>query len=370
MIRHDKATTKLKIIFDGSAKVDGLPSLYDCLYVGPSLTLSLLGVLLPFRVNNIAVVADQEKAFLQISLHPEDRDVVRFLCFKNIKDIDFNNFDENEFTEFRFTRILFGLAPSPFLLSATLIKHMTQFIKEDIIFVETLLNSLHVDDVNVGARCVEAGYKFYLKTKRKFLKDGFNLRKFCSYSRVLEQIVTKGLQEDISNEKFILVLQWDKFDISKMCEKILKVLTKRSLIQFIRGIFDPLGLLNRVIAKLKILFQDICYKKLALDDFLSQSYLSVFYDIVNSLREVQKVLFKRVYCIQTIEDPIVSVQVHGFCDASERAYRCCVYLRFLLKSNFVKVVLVSAKSRVSPLRKVTIPRLELLGNLLLSRYRL
>ena len=82
---------------------------------------------------------------------------------------------------------------------------------------------------------------------------------------------------------------------------------------------------------------------------------------------MQKVLFERIYCIQTIEDNIVSVQVHGFCDGSERAYGCCVYLRILFRSSFVKVVLVSAKSGVSPLRKVTIPRLELLGNFLLPR---
>ena len=84
---------------------------------------------------------DLEKTFLQNSLHPEDRDVVIFLWFKNNNDIDFNNFNENEFMEFRFTRILFGLAPTPFLLSATLLNTwVSSFIKEEPIFVETLLN--------------------------------------------------------------------------------------------------------------------------------------------------------------------------------------------------------------------------------------
>ena len=96
----------------------------------------LFGVLLRFRVHNISIVGDLEKAFLQISLHPEDRDWVRFLWLKNIKDIDFNNFGESEFIEFWFALILFGLALSPFLLSATLIKHMSRrFIKEDPIIV-------------------------------------------------------------------------------------------------------------------------------------------------------------------------------------------------------------------------------------------
>ena len=82
-----------------------------------------------------------EKTFLQNSLHPEDRDVVIFLWFKNNNDIDFNNFNENEFMEFRFTRILFGLAPTPFLLPATLLNTwVSSFIKEEPIFVETLFN--------------------------------------------------------------------------------------------------------------------------------------------------------------------------------------------------------------------------------------
>ena len=123
--------------------------------------------------------------------------------------------------------------------------------------------------------------------------------------------------------------------------------------QFIPSIFDPLGLLNPVIVKLKILFQDASYEKFAWDDDLPQSYLSVIYNIVNGLREEQKVLFERVYCIQTIEDLVVSIQFHAFCDASERAYGCCCYLRFLLKSDFV--ALVSAT------------QIELLDSLLSSR---
>ena len=65
------------------------------------------------------------------------------------------------------------------------------------------------------------------------------------------------------------------------------VLTKRCLIQFIPSIFDPLGLLNPVIVKLKILFQDVSCEKFSWDDILPESYLSIFYFMVNGLREVQ-----------------------------------------------------------------------------------
>ena len=81
IIRDDKSTTKLRIVFYASSKRQG-PSLNDCLYSGPSLTASLFSVLMKFRERNVALVADVEKAFLQISLDPEHRDYVRFLWFK------------------------------------------------------------------------------------------------------------------------------------------------------------------------------------------------------------------------------------------------------------------------------------------------
>ena len=105
-------------------------------------------------------------------------------------------------------------------MPTTLIKHTSQFIKEKSIFVETLLNSLYVDDVNTGASSEE---EILLEESYNFAKVGFSLRKFRSNSCELEKIVTQEMQEDISNENCILGLQWDKFDdriifvISKIC---------------------------------------------------------------------------------------------------------------------------------------------------------
>ena len=64
----------------------------------------------------------------------------------------------------------------------------------------------------------------------------------------------------------------------------------------------------------------------------------------------------------------MSYQLHGFSDVSEKAYGCCIYLKCITKSNFISSSLVTSKSRVSPIkRELLIPRLELLGNLILSR---
>lgn len=96
----DKKSTKLRVVFDASAKNKGC-SLNDCLYKGPCLNPLLYDVLLRFRVHTIGLTADIEKAYLQISVYPEHRDYLRFLWYNDI-------FDESTLAKFRYTRVIFG----------------------------------------------------------------------------------------------------------------------------------------------------------------------------------------------------------------------------------------------------------------------
>ena len=76
----------------------------------------------------------------------------------------------------------------------------------------------------------------------------------------------------------------------------------------------------------------------------------------------------RCYRYSDVNDPIVHIELHGFSDASKAAYACCLYLKFVTKSSGTKVSFVAAKSRIVPTsKKQSIPRLELLGNLILSQ---
>ena len=84
VIRRDKETTKLRIVFDGSAKENG-PSLNECLNAGPSLYQGILEILLRFRMFRVGLIGDIEKAFLMVSVAPEDRDVLRFLWVDDIQ---------------------------------------------------------------------------------------------------------------------------------------------------------------------------------------------------------------------------------------------------------------------------------------------
>ena len=78
VIHTDKSTTKLRIVYDASAKANGTPSLNECLHVGPKFNQNLLDILIRFRAHRVAVTADIEKAFLMVSVEKSDRDALRF----------------------------------------------------------------------------------------------------------------------------------------------------------------------------------------------------------------------------------------------------------------------------------------------------
>ena len=120
VVKEERDTTKVRIVFDASAKEFG-PSLNECLYKGPQLTPLLFNILLRFRSKVIALTADIEKAFHQISVENDDRDYLRFLWFDDVFS------DQPTIVRNRFARVIFGVTSSPFLLNGTIKQHVKQF---------------------------------------------------------------------------------------------------------------------------------------------------------------------------------------------------------------------------------------------------
>ena len=120
VVRHDKDTTKVRVVYNASAKSNG-PSLNDCLHVGPKFNQKINELLFRFWSYSVALVADIEKAFLMISVHPNDRDVLRFLWVEDPFDNDV------KLVTMRFTRVVFGVSSSPFLLNATIKHHLEAY---------------------------------------------------------------------------------------------------------------------------------------------------------------------------------------------------------------------------------------------------
>ena len=376
VVKSDKTTSKVRIVFDASAKSADSPSLNDCLVTGPSLTPALLGVLLRFRAHNVAIVGDVEKAFHQISVHPDDRDFLSFLWFANPNEIDFDNFENNELVQYRLCRVLFGATSSPFILSGTIISHVENYAHADAEFSRKLLESLHVDDLNTGTVTVEQGFQFFTQAKQTLKDASFNLRKFQSNSIELENMIAAydPTCMNTENSPKILGLKWDKindtfiFDFQDISTHVIEPHTKRNVMHFIASIYDPLGLINPVVVSFKILLQDICMSKIDWDDALPPDIESRWLNLLQEFRNSPPFIIGRVYAFYDIHDPFVEIQLHGFSDASKRAQAACIYLRFVSQSGSVKIALLSAKSKNNPIKQTaTMPRLELSAAVILAK---
>lgn len=188
VLREDKVTTKLRVVFDASSHEDGRPSLNDCLLTGPNLNPDLLSVLIKFRKNEIAFMADIKNSFLQISIVERDRDAVGFLWLTGPPSGE----EDVELHVLRMTRVVFGASPSPFLLAATIRKHLKQYEIEQPQVVETLRESLYVDDFIASSRSVEEADHVTAAAKQILSTAGMDLCKWMTNSHELEKKWEEG----------------------------------------------------------------------------------------------------------------------------------------------------------------------------------
>ena len=170
----------------------------------------------------------------------------------------------------------------------------------------------------------------------------------------------------------ILGLNWDVHTDELKCETTELIayakslpITKRSVLKISAKIFDPLGLLSPFTIKMKILFQILCNRRIDCDTPLSGEHLTQWKEIMDSLTVLHELKVPRCYFNATGEN--LHHEIHGFSDASEKAYSAVVYLKTEYPNGKVEVVLIASKTRVAPISKQTIPRPELLGALILAR---
>ena len=148
MIRKSAETTKIRIVYDASAKPNkDSVSLNECLETGPPLQNSLWDILIRSRFRPILLCGDIEKAFLQIRIRESERDVLRFHWVKNS--------DPSVIEINRFTRLVFGLTQSPFTLEGALKEHFQYYINKYPTFIEAISEDTYVDDLVSGSNTIE-----------------------------------------------------------------------------------------------------------------------------------------------------------------------------------------------------------------------
>ena len=165
---------KLKVIYK---------SLNDCLYKGPLFLEDLCGLLLRFRCKRYGVSADIEKAFLQVGLQENDRDVTRFLWMKSIE----GTVHDNNIEEYRFKSVPFGIISSPYLLVATIKHHLNKYESQSARRIE---RSMYVDNIITGFLNENDLEDFYKETKKIFSDTSMNVRQWTSNSTNLQANVS------------------------------------------------------------------------------------------------------------------------------------------------------------------------------------
>jgi len=361
VITPQKSTTKLRIVYDASAKTRKTNhSLNDCLYRGPVLLNDLCGIMLRFRMHEIAMVADIEKAFLQIGLQKGERDVTRFLW---LKDYTQNVHDPGNITEYRFCRVPFGVVSSPFLLGATIEHHLDKYQDEQM--ARKLKRNIYVDNLITGTDSKSEAMSLYTNSKSLFSKAAMNLREWLSNDQDVNKFLSPEDRSN-SNKQKVLGHSWnieaDCISVTSAIKEMTNAETKRTVLQTVASLYDPLGLFSPVILRGKQLIQNLWKKKIDWDQEIDEGDQREWSQIKKDLSQIQKEEIKRCVTLPKSKEEITTNLV-CFCDASEKAYACCIYLHQQTQSAS-KVELIFSKSRLAPVKELTIPKLEILAVLI------
>ena len=368
VIRRDAETTKLRIVYDCSAKERKYDkSLNDCLHVGPPLQPLLYDILIRFRTYPVALLGDIKQAFLQIKIDIKDRDAMRFLWPKEIWK------EDSEYQELRFTRVIFGSGPSPFLLGATIREHINQYKEQDPAFVATVLNSLFVDDLACGGKDVSEVQTLKQRLIERFKDGHFIMRKWKSNAPELrEEEPSTTNEEKFQGEAHmgkVLGVSWSQTtDLMGVSFEKVSTLehepTQRGILRTVAAIYDPLGVASPVVILAKIIYHDVCMSRNGWDAKITEELLKKWQRWLKSIKDYPVITFRRCLLAYPREE-VMSITLHGFADSSVLACCAVIYLEITQASGtFVRQL--TAKSRVAK-PNTSVPRLELVAAQMLTK---
>ena len=350
-VKKQSVTTPVRIVYDCSCRQSPCyPSLNDCLQVGPPFLIDLCTLLLRFRSHKFALVTDIEKAFLHVQLAERDRSYTHFLWLSEPDN------PESQFAIYRFRVVLFGSASSPFMLHAALKYHLTT---EKSTTASDILANLYVDNVVSGCSSETRALEYYKEARCLMSKANFNLRSWASNSSSLMALAQQDRVADNDTVVNVLGLLWDTSqDTLGLSIKLFPSLetmqpTKRAVLQDLSKIFDPLGVLTPVTISAKLFMQQLWQHKLNWNEPLTSELTAQWRDIAANLQHTTNYVIPRLYLQFNSSDQLA---LHVFVDASMKAYGAVTYLCHKNQSS-----LIMAKARVAPVKRHTLPRLELMA---------
>ena len=342
-VKKDSVTTPIRVVFNCSSRASkGVSSLNDCLYTGPNLTENLVDVLLKFRTNPYALVADISKAFLRIGLKEDDRDFTKFLWPRDPHQ------ENSPLDVYRFKSVLFGSCSSPFLLCTTLQHHFKEAGCSE------LGHAFYMDNLQITAKSEDEAIALYNKANKECSAANMPLQSWNSNSVKLQTLIKeKATTTEIPEKQPLLGLIWDVTNDRLGLHQPhypTRELTKRSLLSQASLLFDPLGLISPITIRGKMLLQEAWKEKLGWDTVLPEQYSQTWETIKEDCILGTNVTIPR----QIDTNNTDYTQLHIFCDASTKAYGVVAYS---VTDNHSELIM--SKARVAPIKTRTLPQLEL-----------
>ncbi|XP_021963617.1 uncharacterized protein LOC110859062 [Folsomia candida] len=365
VLKENSSTTKLRVVFDGSARSTTGISLNAALMVGPTIQDDLCTILMRFRMKPIALKADIAKMYRQFKVAEEDWDFQKILWRESPSE---------PIKEYWLLTVTYGTAPAPYLATRSLQQLASDEASSYPIASKILLEDMYVDDLLGGASNVEQAIIVQKQLVDLVAKGGMQIRKWMTNNPTVLQSIPPELRESSdtldldSTASFpTLGIEWkpssDVFTFSVQPSQHIVKITKRQLLSELAKVFDPLGFLSPVTINAKVMFQQLWKDNVSWDDELCPQIQATWLQYQQDLASIKQLQIPRCVTTGTVG---VTHQIHGFSDASEKAYSAVVYLRTEGEDGNVTVRFIAAKTRVAPVKQLSIPRLELCGAVILS----
>ncbi|XP_026467838.1 uncharacterized protein LOC113371424 [Ctenocephalides felis] len=341
----DGNVNKIRVVFDASCKTSTGLSLNNVMHTGPKLQQDLFSILIRIRCHLYVFVADIVKMYRQIKVRDADA---------NLQLIIWRDSPQKRLDIYKLNTVTYGTSCAPYLAMRCL-KMLSEvnFVKYPLAS-QTLDRDSYVDDIITGASSEQELGQLKLEVCSLLKLGCFQLHKWSNFSEQNNTVKTLGLSwnpvEDI-------------FKISYSNLFITSTDTKRYVLSTIARIYDPIGLISPITITAKLIMQELWKCNLDWEDALPDELQDSWNDFRHHLSCLEGLSVPRCFFKQVP----VSIQCHGFADASLLAYGACVYLRATYEDGSISCHLICSKSKVAPLKQVTLPRLELLAAFLLAK---
>ncbi|XP_024870065.1 uncharacterized protein LOC112453509 [Temnothorax curvispinosus] len=364
VMREHSATTHLRVVFNASQPTSNGLSLNDHLMVGPKLQTDLAAVILQWRQFRFVFTADIAKMYRQILVNSRDVNYQRILWRPHPTAL---------IEAYIMLTVTYGTACAPFLALCSLKQAAKDEGVKFPLAVSVILRRIYVDDCVFGAD----DEPLALQTRDQLIgllgNAGFKLRKWASNRASLLAGIDPtdhGLAQSkplcADDHVKVLGIKWNPIADAIQFEVTISSVpeTKRAILSTIAKIFDPLGWLTSMVITAKILMQQLWLIKCNWDDVVPDDFLIRWRTYLSQLVLMREISIPRW---TKYGSDMLTAEIHEFADAWTSAYRAVVYSRMTKIDGSINVTLLTAKSKVAPLKPMSVPRLELCAALLLAR---